>query len=109
MAKIEEATSYEVYEIFARTSPDGSYVHEFSLLAGSPEMALTLARENFLRRRPCYGVWAVRREDIAKPDADDRDLYFRQPKSYREVSDYRYLVDKWRRYRQQAMTRDTMA
>jgi ring-1,2-phenylacetyl-CoA epoxidase subunit PaaB len=96
---------FEVYEIFAKTSPDGGMEHQFSLLARSPRMALLLARENFLRRRTVYAMWAVRREDIfASADLSLERL----AKPYREASDYRYLVAKWRRYHQEAMTPDRM-
>jgi ring-1,2-phenylacetyl-CoA epoxidase subunit PaaB len=97
-----------IYEVFAKVSEAGSYEHQFSLLAGSPEMALVLARENFLRRRDVHGVWVVPRDAITRAPADDPDLLYRLPKSYREVSDYQYLADKWRRYHQRAITPDTM-
>lgn len=104
-AKLE----YDVYEVFARTSETGSHEHLFSLLASSPDMALSLARENFLRRCPVYSIWVVPRDQIAKSRTDDPDAFFRQPKDYREAADYRYLADKWRQYRQEAMNSETMA
>lgn len=100
---------FEVYEVFAKTTENGTHEHQFSLLAASSEMALTLARENFLRRRAIYGLWVVRRADIVKAPAEETDLFFRLPKPYREVSDYQYLGAKWRQYQQPAMTPDTMA
>ena len=100
---------FDIYEVFAKTTENGAHEHQFSLLAASPEMALTLARENFLRRRAVWGLWVVRRQDITQAPPDEPDQFFRLPKGYREVSDYQYLAAKWRRYQQQAMTPDTMA
>lgn len=100
---------FEAYEVFAQTAQSGAFEHQFSLLAGSAEMAIALARENFLRRREIFGLWVVRRADIVAAPLDDENLLFRLPKSYREVDDYRYLIDKWRRYQQKAMTPESMA
>jgi ring-1,2-phenylacetyl-CoA epoxidase subunit PaaB len=101
---------YEVYEVFAQTTAAGPYQHQASLIAASPEMALVLARENFLRRRLIFGIWVVPRSHIAAAPSlgEDPDWLFRLPKTYREVSDYRDLVDRWRRHRQRAMTPETM-
>ncbi len=96
-----------VYEVFARREPHGAYVEQGSFVAGSPEMALVLARENFLRRGPIYGLWVVPRAAIAI--LEDGDELFRGDKTYREVGDYQYLIEKWRHYHQHAMTPDTMA
>jgi ring-1,2-phenylacetyl-CoA epoxidase subunit PaaB len=99
---------YEVYEVFAQTVAGGPYQHQASLVAASPEMALVLARENFLRRRTVFGVWVVPRSQItASPrPVEDPDWGFRLPKTYREVSDYRDLADRLRRHRQPARQRN---
>ncbi len=102
-----DAGELAVYEVFAQTSERGTVEWQASLLAGSPAMALMLARENFLRRREIFDLWVVPRDAIAR--AKGADDFFRLPKTYREVSDYQYLVGKWRQYHQQAMTPDTMA
>lgn len=96
-----------VYEVFAQTSERGAVEWQASLQAGSPAIALMLARENFLRRREIFDLWVVPRDAIARAAGPDE--LFRLPKTYREVSDYQYLVAKWRQYHQQAMTPDTMA
>ncbi len=106
---------FGVYEVFAQTQPLGAMEWQASLMAGSPQMALSLAQQNFLRRRQIYGLWVVPRDAIAKAPTDPTDpshaadALFRLPKGYRELSDYHYLVSKWRQYQQQAMTPDTMA
>jgi ring-1,2-phenylacetyl-CoA epoxidase subunit PaaB len=97
-----------VYEVFAQTAEGGPYEHQFSVVADSADMALILARENFLRRRPIYGIWVVPRTAITTVPPDDPDQLFRLPKPYREASAYRDLVAKWRRYQQEAITPETM-
>lgn len=106
--QVKSALDFEIYEVFAQVEGGGAHVHQFSLVADSPAMALTLARENFLRRRQVASVWVVRRRDIVQQGADD-DLLYRLPKPYRETGDYRYLIDKWRKYGEQALTPETMA
>lgn len=103
-----ERLEYHVYEVFAKTGENGSHEHQFSLLASSPDLALALAQENFLRRREVQSVWVVRRDHIHKSAPDDPDELFRLPKTYRETSDYRYLVERWRRYRQEALNSESM-
>ncbi|MCL8208757.1 MAG: 1,2-phenylacetyl-CoA epoxidase subunit B [Actinomycetia bacterium] len=97
-----------VYEVFAQTVEGGAYEHQFSVVADSADMALILARENFLRRRPIFGIWVVPRDAITANPPDDPDQLFRLPKPYRDVGAYRDLVGKWRRYQQDAITPETM-
>ncbi|MBX5466205.1 MAG: 1,2-phenylacetyl-CoA epoxidase subunit B [Firmicutes bacterium] len=103
-----ERLTFDVYEVFAQTDPLGPHQHQFSLLASSPEMAMALAQENFLRRREIYSIWVVRRDQIVKSGPKERERFYRLKKSYRLTEDYRYLADKWRRYRQAPMTPETM-
>ena len=103
----EDPGELAVYEVFAQTSERGMVEWQSSLQAGSPAMALALARENFLRRREIFDLWVVPRDAITR--AEGTEELFRLPKPYREVSDYQYLAAKWRQYHQQAMTPDTMA
>jgi len=105
--QVKSALQFEIYEVFAQMEGGSAHEHQFSLVADSPAMALTLARENFLRRRQVVSVWVVRRQDIVEQRTDD-DLLYRLPKTYRETGDYRYLVEKWRKYGKRALTPDTM-
>ncbi|MCL6561975.1 MAG: 1,2-phenylacetyl-CoA epoxidase subunit B [Firmicutes bacterium] len=100
--------TFDIYEVFAQTDPLAPHQHQFSLLASSPEMALALAQENFLRRREIYSIWVVRRDAITQSGPAERARFYRRKKGYRTTEDYRYLVEKWRRYKQQPMTPETM-
>ncbi|WP_367307045.1 phenylacetic acid degradation protein [Alicyclobacillus acidocaldarius] len=99
-------TSYDVYEIFVQASDLDPHVHVGSLLAPSPEWALQLARENFLRRADAVSVWAVRRGDVhATPD--DPDWFAREfDRKYRDVSGYSDNARRWKRFKAQAMNID---
>lgn len=95
----ETKLAYEVYEVFAQTRPLGHHEHQFSLLAGDPEMALALAQENFLRREDVLSIWVVRRDQIVKSEPGARRLLNREGKRYRMKQHYGQLADKWRRYK----------
>ncbi|AEJ42763.1 phenylacetic acid degradation protein [Alicyclobacillus acidocaldarius] len=100
------ATSYDVYEIFVQTSDLEPHVHVGSLLAPSPEWALQLARENFLRRAQAVSVWAVRRDDVHATPADP-DWFAREfERKYRDVSGYADNARRWKRFKAQAMNID---
>lgn len=100
--------AFEVYEVFAQTDPTSPHEHQFSLLASSPEMALTLAQENFLRRKTIHSIWVVPRTAVTKSSPHDRERFRRLAKTYRLTDDYRYLIEKWRKYRQSPMGPDNL-
>lgn len=101
------ATTYDVYEIFVQPSDLEHHVHVGSLIAPSPEWALQLARENFLRRVQAVNVWAVRRADIHATPASDSDWFAREfDRKYRDVSGYSDNARRWKRFKAQAMNID---
>ena len=94
----------DVYEVFAQPDHDRHHVHQFSLRAPSAQMALALARELFLRRENWVSVWVVPRTAITASGRAHGAVPVRLlDRSYREVSGYRYLAARWRRYMQEAM------
>lgn len=94
----------EVYEVFAQSDSLSPHVHVFNVLASSADMALALAEENFFRRTDFVNLWVVRRDHIHELRFEDRDGFKKMDKSYRTTDDYRYLVDKWRQYRDHPMS-----
>jgi ring-1,2-phenylacetyl-CoA epoxidase subunit PaaB len=97
-----------VYEVFAQLTEGGPFEQQFSVVADSPELALVLAQENMLRRRPLYGLWVVPRTAIRSAPWIESGSAGRLPKTYRETAGYRDLVARWRRYQQEAITPDSM-
>lgn len=99
----------DIYEVFAQPDHGRHHIHQFSLRAGSPEMALALARELFLRREQWVSVWVVPRSAVVAasgghPARPQRTL----DRSYREPAGYRHLGERWRRYMLEAMDRKTL-
>lgn len=93
---------FEVFEVFSQRTVKSSFVHQFSLLAPNHEMALAMARENFLRRDPCVNVWVVKRDDIYAIPPEERPFLERMDnKDYRETKGYGYIQGKWRQHREE--------
>jgi ring-1,2-phenylacetyl-CoA epoxidase subunit PaaB len=52
---------YHPYEVFVQYDHLAHHQHVGSVLAASPDIALQLARENFLRRDKAVNIWVVRK------------------------------------------------
>ncbi|GAB6934134.1 hypothetical protein JCM14720_00540 [Calditerricola yamamurae] len=95
---------YDVYEVFVQYNKTDHHVHVGNVLAPSPDLALHVARENFLRRDRAVSIWVVRREDIHATSYQDPDFFARETdKSYREVSGYTENGRLWRMFKQRMM------
>ncbi|WP_026690066.1 1,2-phenylacetyl-CoA epoxidase subunit PaaB [Alteribacter aurantiacus] len=96
---------YEEYEVFSKRNQMAPFQHQFSLLAPNKEMAMVMAKENFLRREPCVNIWVVKKSDISSLGEEERVILNRlDNKSYRETKGYGYLKKKWREYEQEQFT-----
>ncbi|MFC4769729.1 1,2-phenylacetyl-CoA epoxidase subunit PaaB [Effusibacillus consociatus] len=94
--------TFAVFEVFSRKTPTSNFVHQFSLLAPNHEVAMSMARENFLRRESCVNLWVVKRDDIyALPPEERQYLEKLDNKSYRETKGYGDLQSKWRYHKEQ--------
>lgn len=98
---------YQVYEVFSQKSPTSNFESQFSLLAPNPEVALTMAQENFLRRdEEVYNLFVVKREDMHFISPDQRDMLYRMDnKSYRMAKHYTHVVKKWKELEEKAKDR----
>ncbi|MHA6252264.1 1,2-phenylacetyl-CoA epoxidase subunit PaaB [Oceanobacillus sp. CAU 1775] len=95
---------YQEFEVFSRKNSASPMQHQFSLVAPNHEMALMIAKENFLRRQPVVDLWVVKREDITKISEEDKMMLNRMDnKHYRETKGYGYLKKKWRKYEQEIL------
>ena len=95
---------YQEYEVFSRKTSATPLQHQFSLLAPNDEMALVMAKENFMRREAINDLWVVKREDITKVTEQDKAMLKRMDnKQYRETKGYGYLKKKWRKYEQEIL------
>src|SRR5699024_7299996 len=86
---LADRQEYEVFEVFVRKKKTDAHVHVGSLNAPSPDIALTTARENFLRRENAVNLWVVPRGEIHETPCDEGDWFARElDRKYREVSGY---------------------
>lgn len=96
--------SYVSYEVFVQYNQLEHHQHVGSLLATTPELALQLARENFLRRDRAVNIWVVKSEDIFASPYEEVDYLANElDKSYRRVDGYADNARKWKAFRQRSL------
>ncbi|CEH30500.1 phenylacetate-CoA oxygenase [Aneurinibacillus migulanus] len=101
-SQLHDKKEFSIYEVFSQKNPTSGFVHQFSLLASDHEVAMTMARENFLRREPVVNIWVVKREDIYVLPPEERQYLERlDNKAYRETKGYGELPSKWRYHKEQ--------
>lgn len=94
---------YEAYEVFIQKSQAEHHVHVGSVLAPSPEFALQLARENFLRRDKAVNLWVVRQRDVHATSYADTEFFAREfVRDYREVTGYSDNARRWKAFKEKA-------
>lgn len=89
---------YNVYEVFGQARPGEPHAHIGSLLAADADMALMLARENFVRRQEYVSLWVAPRDAIRRGPADPSWYTPATDKTYRMGVGYRDTLRKWRRF-----------
>lgn len=97
-----EEQGYEAYEVFVQYHPLEFHVHVGSIVAPpSPELALQVARENFLRRDKAVNIWVVRQSDVAASSYEDTDFYNSQElnRDYRNMAAYAGNAQLWKKFK----------
>lgn len=96
---------YDVYEVFVQYQVLDHHQHVGSLLAPSADVALHLARENFLRRDQAVNIWVVKKSEIFS-SAGEPDAFFASEldHSYRRVDGYSDNARRWKAFKQRALT-----
>ncbi|ADG05960.1 MULTISPECIES: phenylacetic acid degradation protein [Kyrpidia] len=98
------AGDYEVYEVFVQYDPLEHHVHVGSVVSSSGEMALQVARENFLRRDDAVNLWVVPRGQVFATSYEDADFFAKEmDHSYREASGYPENAKLWKSFKQRAI------
>ena len=64
MEQSEKKALFDVYEVFVQKSQAEFHTHVGSVVAPSPDHALHIARENFLRRDSGVNIWVVPQEHV---------------------------------------------
>lgn len=83
----------DIFEVFRRAGHKQPFEHCGTVTAPTPEMALLLAKECYLRRAEGEHLWVVKRDDIHAL-SDETILPTASDKSYRFASAYRDVVQK---------------
>lgn len=100
---MEEAVgSYEPYEVFVRSSRLEPHQHVGSVLAPSSEVALQIARHNFLRRDKAVSLWVVPKRYVAVRE-DEAFFADELDKSYRRVDGYADNAKRWKAFKQKQL------
>ncbi len=90
-------TEWGVWEVFQQDRRGEHHHHVGSVHAPDAEMALVLAKENFVRRGPCVNLWVVPSSAILATAYEDADLFRpTSDKTYREAAGYRGFRQKRR-------------
>jgi ring-1,2-phenylacetyl-CoA epoxidase subunit PaaB len=99
-----EKMEYGIYEVFVQRTHLDQHAHVGSLLAPSADVAVQVARENFLRREKAVNLWIVPREHITATPYADEWLGREFDRSYREVAGYTENGRLWRMFKEKALT-----
>ncbi len=101
--KLEDTSKpvYEAFEVFIQYNPLDFHVHVGSVVAPSPELALQVARENFLRRDKAVNIWVVRQNDVAASSYEDTDFYnhLEMNRDYRNMAAYSGSAQLWKKFK----------
>ncbi len=103
--------NYDAFEVFVQYSPLEFHVHVGSVVAPSPELALQVARENFLRRDKAVNIWVVRQNDVAASSYEDYDFYnnLEMNRDYRNMAAYSGNAQLWKKFKGQVETIEEVA
>lgn len=106
----QDTVHYDVYEVFVQRDILAHHVHVGSVVAPSPELALQVARESFLRREQAVNIWVALQNNIHATSYTDADALVNQSldKSYREVAGYSENAQKWKRFKEKSITIDDL-
>ncbi|HEY3366654.1 MAG TPA: hypothetical protein VGK74_16485 [Symbiobacteriaceae bacterium] len=90
-----------IYEVFVQKDHTTPHVWVGSVVAGEPDDALVMARENFLRRETAVSIWVVLQADVHRTSYADKEFFARESsKEYRMLSAYNKTnAEKWRKYK----------
>lgn len=90
-------TEWGVWEVFQQDRRGEHHHHVGSVHAPDAEMALVLAKENFVRRGACVNLWVVPSSAILATAYEDADIFqTTSDKNYREAAGYRGFRQKRR-------------
>ncbi|MBA4601903.1 phenylacetic acid degradation protein [Thermoactinomyces mirandus] len=99
----ENKKDFDIFEVFVQETHLDSHIHVGSLVAASPDLAMQMARENFLRRDQAVNLWVVSRSQITATSYESPFFSREMDKTYREVSGYTENGRLWRMFKEKDM------
>ncbi len=104
MSEASKSGLYDVYEVFIQNTHLDHHQHVGSVLAPSPDIALHLARENFLRRDKAVCVWVVPKKYVSSTEYSDKDFFASEfDRAYRRVDGYSENAALWKMFKQRQL------
>jgi ring-1,2-phenylacetyl-CoA epoxidase subunit PaaB len=95
---------YVSYEVFVQYQQLEHHRHVGSVLAASADVALQLARENFLRRDDAVSIWVAPTSQITMTQHGDADFFAREfDRDYRRVDGYSDNARRWKAFKQKSL------
>jgi ring-1,2-phenylacetyl-CoA epoxidase subunit PaaB len=71
----EKDTQWPEWEVFVQAKRGDNHEWVGAVHAPDPEMALILAKENFIRRQPCANIWIVNTIDVHATSYEDSSMF----------------------------------
>lgn len=82
-----ERTGFEIYHLARRGK---QHIHAGSVVATSPQEAMSVAKNQFKKDKITYNIWAIRTQDIRFTTPEEKDLWLTLPeKKFRDAIDYK--------------------
>jgi ring-1,2-phenylacetyl-CoA epoxidase subunit PaaB len=89
----------EAYEIFHLKKRGKGHIHAGTVLANSPEDALSAAKAHFGEVVPCVNVWVIRTADLLRSEEEDKDMWATvTDKKYRDAINWK-VQDRIERFK----------
>jgi ring-1,2-phenylacetyl-CoA epoxidase subunit PaaB len=110
-AQRSDKVLYDAFEVFIQYNPLDFHVHVGSVVAPSPELALQVARESFLRRDKAVNIWVVKQSDVAASSYEDADFYnnLETNRDYRNMAAYSGNAQMWKKFKNKVDTIEEVA
>jgi ring-1,2-phenylacetyl-CoA epoxidase subunit PaaB len=90
LATVSSSGAQQQYEIFQLAKRGKQHVHAGSVMAGSPEEAMSQAKEKFNSGKTVYNVWAIPTSSIRFTTPEEKDFWITLPeKRFRDAADYK--------------------
>jgi len=90
LGNVEGSDQKETYEIYHLQKRGKQHVHAGTVVASSPEHAISVAKQKLRGEKLVYNVWTIRTGDIRFTSEGDKDLWLTLPeKKFRDASDYK--------------------